>query len=53
MTDIQEPGDETPAGSPQSADDTCPVCAGSGLVDSQPCTNCGGSGLVTVIVGDA
>lgn len=54
MTDnVQQPGDEVPAGSPQSGEDTCPVCGGSGKVDAQPCANCSGTGVVTVLVGDA
>jgi hypothetical protein len=47
------PGDETPPGTPQSADGPCPRCGGSGRVAGADCPDCAGSGTVTVIVGDA
>ncbi|RCW73981.1 hypothetical protein DES41_102298 [Pseudorhodoferax soli] len=50
---LARPGDETPAGTPQSAEGICPRCGGSGRVADAECPNCAGSGTVTVIVGDA
>lgn len=47
------PGDETPPGSEQSADNLCPGCAGKGEIDGDTCPKCMGRGTVTVIVGDA
>lgn len=47
------PGDETPPGSPQSAEGLCPRCGGSGRIAGNDCPDCEGSGTVTVIVGDA
>lgn len=47
------PGDEAPAGSMQTGENTCPDCRGTGSVQGQPCPNCGGTGRVTEIVGDA
>jgi DnaJ-class molecular chaperone len=47
------PGDETSPDAPQTAQNTCPACGGSGKRDSKPCPDCEGTGLVTVTVGDA
>lgn len=47
------PGDEAPAGSPQTGENTCPKCQGSGSVQGKPCPDCAGTGLVTEIIGDA
>jgi len=49
----QHPGDQAPAGSPQTGENVCPECAGSGSRDGKPCENCDGTGRVTEIVGDA
>jgi hypothetical protein len=51
--DRKNPGDEDAPGSPQTGEDICPTCEGSGRLDRGPCPDCGGSGRVTVIVGDA
>jgi DnaJ-class molecular chaperone len=51
--DPKKPGDEVPAGAPQSGENLCRMCKGSGTVDDKPCPDCGGSGKVVVLVGDA
>lgn len=48
-----KPGDEVPAGTPGTGENTCPDCGGSGTKAGQPCQACGGIGLVTVTIGDA
>ncbi|SNS15094.1 hypothetical protein SAMN06265795_101258 [Noviherbaspirillum humi] len=50
----RKPGDEDAAGTPQTADNTCPRCGGSGKnMEGGTCDNCAGTGTVTEIVGDA
>lgn len=49
----QHPGDEVPPGTPQTAENLCPQCQGSGRQDGGPCGHCGGTGRVVVTVGDA
>ncbi len=54
MTDQErKPGDEVSPGTPQSGENLCPACGGSGEVGSRPCRECRGSGTVTTLVGDA
>ena len=50
---VSNPGDEARPGSPQTGEDICPDCNGTGFLKGQPCPNCGGTGRVTKIVGDA
>ena len=50
---LQHPGDEAPPGAPQTAENICPQCQGSGKTDGAACENCGGTGRVVVTVGDA
>lgn len=51
---VMNPGDEVPAGTPQSGEAVCPECAGTGkLAGDKPCMGCGGTGKVTQLVGDA
>jgi len=47
------PGDEARSGSPQTAEQLCPDCGGTGQRNAAPCSTCGGSGRVVGIVGDA
>ena len=48
------PGDEVPAGTPQSGEAICPDCVGTGKRrDGKRCTTCEGTGTVTQLVGDA
>jgi DnaJ-class molecular chaperone len=48
------PGDQAPAGSPQSGENMCPKCSGTGtLAGGSRCENCGGTGRVIELVGDA
>jgi DnaJ-class molecular chaperone len=49
----KKPGDEVPAGTPQSGENTCRQCKGTGRLQDDPCPECGGSGKVVVLVGDA
>ena len=48
-----KPGDEAPPGTPQSAENLCPACGGTGRIDDAACPECRGTGVVTTIVGDA
>jgi DnaJ-class molecular chaperone len=52
-SDSKKPGDEVPAGTPQSGENLCRRCKGTGRVKDEPCPDCSGSGKVTVLVGDA
>jgi len=47
------PGDESPAGTPGTGENVCPVCHGSGQLRGQPCSNCGGSGRIVAGIGGA
>lgn len=47
------PGDEAPPGSPQSGENLCRRCGGTGQVEDRPCPDCNGRGTTTVLVGDA
>ena len=49
----RNPGDESEAGAPQTAEDICPECQGSGRQGQSACVNCGGSGRIVKIIGDA
>jgi hypothetical protein len=51
VTEQLSPGDEAASGTPGTGEQTCPVCGGSGLIDSQRCENCAGSGKVTQGIG--
>lgn len=53
MSDPKTPGDEVPPGTPQSAENTCRRCGGTGKLDERPCPDCNGTGTVTTLVGDA
>ena len=47
------PGDEAPAGTPGTGENTCPVCHGSGRMRGAACANCGGSGRIVAGIGGA
>jgi DnaJ-class molecular chaperone len=49
----RNPGDEARPGSPQTGEQICPDCRGSGRRGRKPCETCGGTGRVVRIVGDA
>lgn len=50
----RNPGDEAAPGTPQTGEDVCPECNGSGKkADQTMCPNCGGTGVIVVNVGDA
>jgi hypothetical protein len=50
---IKRPGDEVPGGTPQTAENVCPDCDGSGHRGKAACETCDGTGRVNVNVGDA
>ena len=45
------PGDDVAEGTAGTGEQTCPVCGGSGLIDTQRCENCEGSGKITQGIG--
>ncbi len=46
------PGDDAPAGTVGTGEDTCPRCGGSGmLAASQACPDCDGTGIVIQGIG--
>lgn len=49
----RNPGDESAPGTPQTAEDICPECQGSGKQGQTDCGNCGGTGRIVKIIGDA
>jgi len=49
----RNPGDEAPPTAPQTAENICRTCGGSGRGDEGICPDCGGTGVVTETVGDA
>ena len=49
----RKPGDEARPGSPQTAENICPDCSGSGRRDGETCKTCDGAGRIISIVGDA
>lgn len=51
--DIKKPGDEAEPGAPQSAENLCPSCSGSGRRGEAECPDCRGTGTITALVGDA
>jgi DnaJ-class molecular chaperone len=53
MDDTKTPGDEVPAGTPQSGEAPCRRCKGAGRIGEETCPDCGGTGKVVVLVGDA
>ena len=53
MAEKQAPGDEAPAGTPGTGEDTCPVCHGTGRLNGGECETCAGTGVVVEGVGGA
>ena len=49
----RRPGDEDAPGAPQTGENVCPACAGTGRQDGAACPVCGGTGRVVEIAGDA
>lgn len=47
----QKPGDEAPAGTTSTGENTCRRCKGTGRVDDAPCPDCRGTGKVTEGIG--
>lgn len=47
------PGDEAAPGTPNTGEDICPACGGSGELDGGECANCGGTGKVIRGIGGA
>jgi DnaJ-class molecular chaperone len=48
-----KPGNEGNDDAPQTAENFCRRCSGSGILDSEPCPACDGTGRIAEIVGDA
>jgi DnaJ-class molecular chaperone len=53
MSEPKTTGDEVAPGTPQSAENTCRRCNGTGKVNETFCPDCNGTGKVTELVGDA
>jgi DnaJ-class molecular chaperone len=51
--DTKKPADEAAPGAPQSAENLCPSCSGSGRLRDGECPDCRGTGTITALVGDA
>jgi DnaJ-class molecular chaperone len=51
--DKRKPADEAPPGAPQTAENLCPTCSGTGRAGEGECPDCGGTGTITALVGDA
>ena len=51
--DSKKPGDEVPPGTPQSGENVCWTCYGTGQFEDEPCPDCDGTGKVTTLIGDA
>lgn len=49
----RNPGDEASPGAPQTAENICRTCHGTGRADDKPRPDCGGSGKIIETVGDA
>ncbi len=47
------PGDEAPPGTPDTGENLCPKCGGTGRIDGETCRNCGGTGRVIEGIGGA
>jgi hypothetical protein len=49
------PGDEVPPGTPDSGENICPQCHGSGRLGGkgEECPNCGGTGKIIQGIGGA
>ena len=45
------PGDVAEPGTPETGEDVCPDCKGSGQIGSAPCPACGGTGKVIEGIG--
>lgn len=50
VADLKQ-GDEAAPGTIGTGEQACPVCGGSGLIDSQRCENCAGTGTITHAIG--
>jgi DnaJ-class molecular chaperone len=49
----RNPGDEVAPGTPQTGENICPDCEGTGRRNGAPCAACGGTGRVVQQIGDA
>ena len=53
MRPDENPGGQEPSGAPQTAENICRTCGGTGRAGGKSCPECGGTGKVTETVGDA
>jgi DnaJ-class molecular chaperone len=51
--DKLKPADEAAPGEPQTAENLCPTCSGTGRAGGDECPHCRGTGTITALVGDA
>lgn len=52
MTDEPtNPGDQAVRGTPDTGENICPTCNGSGTIDDRKCPTCGGTGKVIEGIG--
>lgn len=47
------PGDQAAPGTPDTGENLCPKCSGSGRLDGGECPNCGATGKVIEPIGGA
>ena len=47
------PGDQAEPGTPDTGENLCPTCSGSGSVEGRTCETCQGTGQVTEGIGGA
>jgi hypothetical protein len=53
VRDGMNPGDEAPPGTPDTGENVCPTCGGSGRREGGECPTCGGTGKVIEAIGGA
>ena len=47
------PGDAAPPGTPNTGENTCRDCKGTGRIANAPCKTCGGTGKVIEVIAGA
>jgi hypothetical protein len=46
-----KPGDEAPSNTPGTGENLCPICHGTGRLNSTECANCEGTGRIIAGIG--